>query len=82
MKKIGVLNPGEMGISLAASAMNSGHQVYWLSEGRSDKTRARAEKYGLIEINSLFRLCQTCEVIISICPPVAAEGIAGSVSEA
>lgn len=81
MTKIGVLHPGEMGISIAASATNSGHQVYWLSEGRSEKTRARAENYLLIEINSLFQFCQTCEVIISICPPYAAEEVAGSVSE-
>src|SRR5687768_3634193 len=82
MKKIGVLHPGEMGISIAASAINAGHQVYWLSEGRSDKTRARAEKYALLEINSLSLLCQTCEVIISICPPAAAEEVARSASEA
>lgn len=82
MKKIGVLHPGEMGISIAASATNTGHQVYWLSEARSDKTRARAEKYGLIEIKSLLPLCQTCDVIISICPPHAAEEVARSVSEA
>ena len=82
MKKIGVLHPGEMGISIAASAIDTGHQVYWLSEGRSDKTRARAEKYGLIEINSLFRLCRTCDVIVGICPPAAAEEVAKSVSEA
>jgi len=82
MKKIGILHPGEMGISIAASAINAGHQVYWLSEDRSDKTRARAEKYGLEEINSLFLLCRTCEIIISICPPAAAEEVARSVSEA
>lgn len=82
MTKIGVLHPGEMGISLAASTINSGHRVYWLSEGRSEKTRARAEKYDLIEINSLFQFCQTCEVIISICPPHAAEDMAVRVAEA
>ena len=82
MRKIGILHPGEMGISIAASAINIGHQVYWLSEGRSNKTRARAERYDLGEIDSLFQFCQTCEVIISICPPHAAEEIARSVSEA
>lgn len=29
MTKIGILHPGEMGISVAASAINNGHQVYW-----------------------------------------------------
>ena len=42
MKKIGILHPGEMGISIAASAQNNGHQVYWVSNGRSQKTKSRA----------------------------------------
>ena len=82
MSKIGILHPGDMGISIAASAMNNGHQVYWMSGVRSDKTRARAEKYNLIEIDSLFRFCQICEMIISVCPPHAAEEVARSVLEA
>lgn len=79
MSKVGVLHPGEMGVSIAASAMNNGHQAHWISAGRSDKTRARAEKYELTEISSLVRFCQTCEVIISVCPPHAAEEVANSV---
>jgi 3-hydroxyisobutyrate dehydrogenase-like beta-hydroxyacid dehydrogenase len=82
MTQIGILHPGEMGISIAASAINSGHQMYWVSEGRSDKTRARAERYNLKEIASLPEFCQTCEAIISICPPHAAEEVAQSVREA
>ncbi len=64
MTQIGILHPGEMGISIAASAINSGHQMSWASEGRSDKTRARAERYNLKEIASLPEFCQTCEAII------------------
>jgi 3-hydroxyisobutyrate dehydrogenase-like beta-hydroxyacid dehydrogenase len=79
MSKIGILHPGEMGISIAASAINNGHQVNWLSQGRGDKTRARAEKHNLIETESLSEFCQTCETIISICPPHAAEEVAQSV---
>jgi 3-hydroxyisobutyrate dehydrogenase-like beta-hydroxyacid dehydrogenase len=81
MSKVGVLHPGEMGISVAASAINNGHQVYWTSAGRSDKTRARAEKYNLIEITSLSQLCQTSEIILSVCPPHAAEDVAKSIIE-
>ncbi len=82
MSKIGILHPGEMGISIAASAINNGHQVFWMSQSRSDKTRARAEKYDLVEIDSLFRFCQICEMIISVCPPHVAEEVAKSVLEA
>jgi 3-hydroxyisobutyrate dehydrogenase-like beta-hydroxyacid dehydrogenase len=79
MNKIGILHPGEMGVSIAASAINNGHPVHWVSTNRSEQTRLRAEKYNLIELKSLARLCQTCDVIISICPPHAAEEVAGSV---
>jgi len=82
MRKIGILHPGEMGISIAASAINNGHQVYWVPQGRSDKTRARAGKHHLIAIDSLSQFCQSCETIISVCPPHAAEDVAKSVVEA
>jgi 3-hydroxyisobutyrate dehydrogenase-like beta-hydroxyacid dehydrogenase len=81
MSKIGILHPGEMGVSIAASAIHSGHEVYWASQGRSDKTQRRAEKYELLEVTSLSQLCKTCEIILSVCPPHAAEDVAQSVIE-
>lgn len=82
MTKIGILHPGEMGVSIAASAINSGHEVYWVSQGRSEKTGLRAEQHGLIELPSVEQFCQTCEIILSVCPPHAAEEVASSVLEA
>lgn len=82
MSKIGILHPGEMGISVAASAVHSGHEVHWVSEVRSEKTRSRAGEHGLIETASLSELCQTCEIIVSVCPPHAAEDVARSVIRA
>lgn len=81
MTKIGILHPGEMGISIAASAITNGHMVYWASENRSEKTRLRAEKDGLFDMDSLAELCQSSEIIFSICPPHAAEDVANSVIE-
>jgi 3-hydroxyisobutyrate dehydrogenase-like beta-hydroxyacid dehydrogenase len=81
MTKIGILHPGEMGVSVAASAIHGGCQVYWVSQNRSEKTRRRAEKHGLRELKPLAGLSQTCEIIISICPPHAAEDIAQAVVE-
>jgi len=81
MTKIGVLHPGEMGVSIAASAINGGNQVYWASEKRSDKTLLRAEKYGLLDASSLSQLTQNSEIIFSICPPHSAEEVAASVIE-
>jgi 3-hydroxyisobutyrate dehydrogenase-like beta-hydroxyacid dehydrogenase len=78
-QRIGILHPGEMGISIAASAKNSGCDVYWTSEGRSPATRERAAKLGLHEARTLAELCEECPIIVSVCPPHAAEDLANEV---
>lgn len=75
-KTLGILHPGEMGLSVAASAQNSDCTVYWVSEGRSQKTHERAARLGLIDVRTLPQLCATCSVIASVCPPDAAEAVA------
>ena len=75
-QNVGILHPGDMGISVAATIKNSGHAVYWASEGRSPQTRARAQQHGLIDAGSLANLCATCAVIVSVVPPDAAENLA------
>jgi 3-hydroxyisobutyrate dehydrogenase-like beta-hydroxyacid dehydrogenase len=77
--RIGILHPGEMGISIAASAKNSGCEVYWASEGRGVATRERATKFGLLDALTLDALCGTCPIVMSVCPPHAAESLANSV---
>ncbi len=77
---VGFLHPGDMGISLAASAQNSGHIAYWASEGRSRQTHARAQKFDLVDAHTVGELCATCSVIVCICPPEAAEEVAKQVS--
>jgi len=78
---VGILHPGQMGISIAASAQNSGYQVYWVSDGRSTQTQERAEEHNLKMADTLSELCETCSIIISVCPPHAAEEVAIEVSE-
>ena len=78
-QRIGIIHPGEMGISVAVSAQKSGHEVYWASEGRSAQTRERAAKFGLQDVESVANLCATCSVLVSVCPPDAADGVARQV---
>nr|MBC8190796.1 NAD(P)-dependent oxidoreductase [FCB group bacterium] len=78
---IGFLHPGAMGISLAASAQATGHQAFWVSAGRSDETTARAAEHNLNESKSLKDLCETTDVIVSVCPPHAAQNVASQVLE-
>ena len=72
-QNIGIIHPGTMGICVAATVQNSGHEVYWASEGRSPQSRKRAEKFNLSDAGSLSTLCKTCTKIISVCPPHVAE---------
>jgi 3-hydroxyisobutyrate dehydrogenase-like beta-hydroxyacid dehydrogenase len=81
-ERVGILHPGEMGISVAASAKNSGCEVYWTSPGRSASTRERVEKIGLNDAGTLAELCDRCSVVISVCPPHAAEDVANEVVRA
>jgi len=78
---IGILNPGEMGISIATSIQNAQHSVYWASAGRSAETIKRAGKYKLIDAENVANLCEQCEIIVSVCPPEAASEVANQVIE-
>jgi 3-hydroxyisobutyrate dehydrogenase-like beta-hydroxyacid dehydrogenase len=75
MMNAGILHPGEMGVSIAASAKNSGYTVFWSSQGRSLATRQRAEEQGFIDTGNLANLCRQSNIIISVCPPHAAETV-------
>lgn len=79
MTNLGILHPGQMGISVAATAKQSGCTVYWVGAGRSAQSHARATQQGLQDAGSLADFCRTCEIIVSICPPHAAEEVAGEV---
>jgi 3-hydroxyisobutyrate dehydrogenase-like beta-hydroxyacid dehydrogenase len=78
-ESIGLINPGEMGVSIAASAIHNGHHVYWASQGRSADTRKRAEDNNLIDVGSLEALCKQCPIVLSVVPPSAAEDVAEQV---
>lgn len=43
------------------------------------KSRQRAEEFNLSDAGSLAALCETCSVIVSVCPPHAAEEVAEQV---
>ena len=79
LRHIGILHPGEMGSAVAATVRNSGYEVCWVSEGRSHRSRARAESAGFTDLGTLAHLCETCPVILSVCPPEFAADLADQV---
>lgn len=76
---VGFLHPGQMGVTLAANATTNGRRL-WAGAGRSPATVARAAEAGLDDAGDLGQLCQQCDLIVSICPPGAAEEVAEQVA--
>ncbi len=66
------MHPGEMGAAVGALLVAAGHTVLWLPAGRSEATAARAQAAGLTPAAAL----DAAEVVLSICPPHAALGVA------
>lgn len=77
---IGLINPGSMGASVGAAAAGTGNRVLWASQGRGDATRKRAERAALEDCETVARMARECEVIVSVCPPHAAEDVAKEVA--
>jgi 3-hydroxyisobutyrate dehydrogenase-like beta-hydroxyacid dehydrogenase len=77
---IGIVHPGQMGVVVAASAHNTGNEVFWASENRGAITRERASQAGLRDAGTLAQLCNLCPVIVSVCPPEFAERTAEDVA--
>jgi 3-hydroxyisobutyrate dehydrogenase-like beta-hydroxyacid dehydrogenase len=76
---IGLIHPGEMGAAVGRVLRDRGRTVLWASRGRSAETAARAEQAGLEDVGTVEKLSRASTVILSICPPHAALGVARSV---
>lgn len=75
---VGVLHPGSMGSAVAAAVR--GARVLWCPAGRSAATAERARSAGLTSVPELADLLATSDVVLSICPPAAAEDLASQVA--
>ncbi|GAA2484140.1 NAD(P)-dependent oxidoreductase [Streptomyces thermolineatus] len=76
-----LLHPGAMGSAVAAQAVAAGHQVLWVPEGRGEATHRRAKEVGATACDSLAEALEQSEIVLSICPPQAAEDVAATVAD-
>jgi 3-hydroxyisobutyrate dehydrogenase-like beta-hydroxyacid dehydrogenase len=76
---VGLLHPGEMGAAVGGCLTGAGHEMLWASEGRSHASAERALSAGLRDVACVDALAARAEVILSICPPSAAEEVARAV---
>lgn len=79
---VGLLHPGAMGASLGAALRRAGRDVVVALDDRSAPSRRRAGAAGLRDVGSLRAVAGAAEVVITICPPAAAEAVAAAVMNA
>lgn len=77
---IGLVHPGEMGAAVGASCLAAGADVLWASDGRSAASALRAEAAGLRDVGWINGLVNQSQLVLSICPPDAAEEMAEEVT--
>jgi 3-hydroxyisobutyrate dehydrogenase-like beta-hydroxyacid dehydrogenase len=78
---VGILHPGMMGITVAASFIQAGNEVLWASDDRSIESKTRAKSLDSFEDTGwLNGLVNRSKLIISVVPPHAAKDVAFDVS--
>jgi 3-hydroxyisobutyrate dehydrogenase-like beta-hydroxyacid dehydrogenase len=69
-----------MGTGVASTLASLGSRVVVALEGRSDRSRLRAERAGLEDVGSLGALVQASDLILSIVPPASAFDVAAELA--
>lgn len=77
---VGILHPGSMGAAVAACAATNAAAVLWCEDGRSTASVERAARFGLTPVATLAALLDRSDIVISLCPPAAAEDLAHDVA--
>lgn len=77
---IGLLHPGQMGVTLGMALRQNAHEVLWVADQRSAATASRAQQAGFTSVDSLLALVQRAEALICVCPPAAAASVAEQVA--
>ncbi len=81
MQRVGLMHPGAMGASVGAAACSNERTVLWASNGRSESTRERANRANLKDAGTVPELVNASEILLSVCPPHAAQDVADEVSK-
>ncbi|MFE9451660.1 hypothetical protein [Streptomyces sp. NPDC006739] len=69
-----------MGAFVAACAATNAASVLWCEAGLSPATVARAQHFGLTGVATPAELLDRSDIVISLCPPAAAEDLARDVA--
>jgi len=69
-----------MGAAVGGALVDTGLEVAWASDGRSDSTAGRAGRHGLDDAGGLGALLSRSKIVLAICPPHAAVEVAAEVA--
>ena len=76
--KVGIISTGSMGSTLGKLCQDNGHEIYWASNGRSERSRNNAEKLGFTDVVTHDKLAEICQVVFCV---VSGEGNALAIAE-
>ncbi len=79
---IGILSPGDMGHTVGDVLRQNGLRVITCLVGRSARTRALAEKAGIIDVPTYRQLVTEADLVLSIMVPAQAMSAAAAVADA
>ncbi len=77
---IGILYAGELGSTFGSQLVGNGFRVVSTLEGRSARTGRLCQEAGLTVLDSVGRVLECSEVVISLVPPAAALDLARNVA--
>jgi 6-phosphogluconate dehydrogenase (decarboxylating) len=67
MNSVGIISLGKMGHTIATSVINSGNEIYWSPENRSQETIDRALSLrGLVELKTIDELFSLSNIVFCI----------------
>jgi len=81
-KAVGLLSPGDMGHAVGRVLLDHGMPVVTCLEGRSERTRALAQKAGIESVPTYGELVKETDLILSIMVPTQVESAAKKISHA
>ena len=82
MPTIAIMSPGDMGHAVAAVLRERGLQVISRLDGRSQRTRALAERAGIEAVADDAALVRAAELVLAIVVPAAAVALAERIARA
>lgn len=80
MRTVGIVSPGAMGSAVGAAYRAGGRRVVTTIGGRSERTRALAERAGLELLPDLDAVVAAADLVLSIAPPDQARAIASELA--